>query len=369
MIPYFLLLLFSFLFCFVAKTNEKHKYIIGAGETVSQNNFAVPIFFFIVWLLLACRSVDVGIDTSVYKQMFDFYSKQSFAYLFNDDPEPLYRLLNWLVGRFTDDFHIYLAIVAAITVIPIYVLYKQDRRHSYLKIVLFANLSVFVMLFSGLRQAIAMSIGLIAYSFVKKKKLIAFLITVIIAMGFHTSAFMLFAMYPLYYLRLKKKHIYIIVPLIAIVYIFNKPIFGVLFDIMTLFETRFDEIAMSNTSAMTMIIVFVAFTLFAYIIPDDENVDAEFIGLRNYLLLATLLQCFTPLHTLAMRMNYYYILFVPIIIPKVVEHTSVRWKQVAKVAEIVLCVFFTLYFVLNIVSSYGENGLLKTVPYIPFWKG
>lgn len=369
MIPYCVLLIVSFLFCFIAKTREKRKFFVGSGELISENNLAVSVFFLILWFLLACRNVDVGIDTVNYKNIFDKYGSQSFVQALNGGLEPLFGALNWLINKLTDNFQVYLSIVAAINIIPIAVLYNQDKRHSYLKIILFVNMSVFVMLFSGIRQAIAMGIGLIAFHFVKKKKRIIFLVTVLVAIGFHTSAFILLAMYPLYYFRLKKKHLYIIVPLIASVYIFNRPIFTGLLNIMMLFNTRFnDYTTLVNTGAVTMIICFVAFTLFAYIIPDEQKEDDEFIGIRNYLLLATLLQCLAPLHTLAMRMNYYYILFIPVVIPKALNYTDNRWRQVAKIAEIIMCVFFTLYFLYCVYTGcQTDGGALNTYPYIPFW--
>lgn len=367
MIPYFILIILTFIFGFIAK-KDKLRYSIGFGETVSKNNLAISVFFWMLWGLLACRSIEIGKDTENYKIFFDRYSSQSFVQVFEGDLEPLFGILNWGIGQLTDNFQIFLTIVATINIIPIAVLYNQDKRHSYLKVILFVNMSVFVMLFSGIRQAIAMSIGLIAYHFVKRKKLVIFFIIVCIAMGIHTSAFMLFVMYPLYYFRLKRKHLYIIIPLIACVYIFNRPIFTGLLKIMTFFNTRFSDYAsLDNTGAVTMIICFAAFTLFAYIIPDEKKVDAEFIGMRNYLLLATLLQCFAPLHNLAMRMNYYYILFVPVIIPMTLNYAEHKWKKVAKFAEIVMCIFFTLYFMTSIIGSMETGGALNTVPYIPFW--
>lgn len=369
MIPYFILLIVPFLFCFVAKTRNKRKLIVGSSEKVAENNLAISVFFLILWILLACRGIEVGTDTENYKFYFGIHSNRYVHQIFNGDLEPLFKLINWLIGQVTKDFQIYLAIIGAITLVPIVSLYNQDKRHSYLKIILFVNMSIFVVLFSGIRQSIAMSIGLIAFHFVKKKKLIYFLITVFIAIGIHTSAFMLFAMYPLYYFKLKKKHLYIIVPLIGTIYIFNQQIFTGLLNIMTLFSSRYDDYtSLKNTGAVTMIICFAAFTMFAYVIPDEKKINDEFIGMRNFLLLVTILQCFAPLHTLAMRMNYYYILFVPIVVPMALNYADRRWKQVAKVAEIVMCVFFTFYFLLNVYNgSQTDGGSLNTYPYIPFW--
>lgn len=365
MITYFVLLFVSALFCFVAKSKEK--YIFGSNEYITKNNLSIPLFFLFLWVLLACRSIEIGNDTANYKTFFLAYANRPFSQIFDQELEPLYAILNWLVGQITNNFQIFLAVVGVIIIAPIVTLYKKDRSHSYLKIILFVNMPVFIMMFSGIRQSIAMSIGLVAFSFVKKKKWFAFLISVIIAIGFHTSAFMLFAMYPLYYFTFRKRHLYFIIPLMAAVYIFNRPIFTGLSSIMSLFGTRYDAYEASDTGAVTMIILLMMFMVYTYVIPDDSKINGEYIGMRNYLLLATLLQCFAPLHTLAMRMNYYYIMFIPIVVSEAANYAENRWKQIAKIADIVMCVFFTVYFLLNVFSASKTGGMLHTVPYIPFW--
>ena len=370
MIPYFILLLLSFFFCFVAKAKEKGKLYVGVNEIVSENCFAVSVFFLLLWFLLACRGIEIGKDTQNYEIYFDRFCNSSFSQAVVSDLEPLFGALSWLIAKVVrSNFQLYLAIVAAITIIPIAILYNQDKRHSYLKIILFLNMSVFVMLFSGIRQSMAMGIGLIAFHFVKQRKLLLFIIVVLTAMGIHQSAFILFTMYPLYYFKLKRKHALIVVPLIALVFLFNKPIFSALLGFMSLLGTKYDDYAViESTGAITMIICFSFFTVFAYIIPNDKNAETEFIGMRNYLVMATILQCFAPLHSLAMRMNYYFILFIPVVIPKVLNYTDARWKEVAKLAEVVLCIFFTIYFVLNVYTGCRtDGGSLHTYPYIPFW--
>lgn len=367
MLPYFALIFVSFAFSYIAKVRKKQKLLVGKGEDISRNNLCITVFFVFLWFLVSFRSLEIGKDTQNYYRYFNRIINQSFKEVFFDSTEALYWSLNWIVGRVTDNFYVFLAIVSAICITPIAQLYMQDKRHSYLKIIIFANMSVFVMMFSGIRQSLAMGIGLIAFNFVKKKKLIWFFLTVIVAMGFHESAFILFAMYPLYYFRLRKKHLYIIIPSIIIVYIFNVPLFNFLWRVMQLFTSRYDDPSYSYNGAVTMLVLFIVFTLFAYIIPDDKKVDDEFIGIRNYLLLATLFQCFAPIHMLAMRMNYYYILFVPEVVARTFNYVDKRWNQVAKIAYVMLSVFFTLYFVINIVRSLETGGTLHTVPYIPLW--
>jgi hypothetical protein len=113
-----------------------------------------------------------------------------------------------------------------------------------------------------------------------------------------------------------------------------------------------------------MLILFAVFTAFSFIIPDERSIDSEVIGLRNFLLLVLVLQMFAPLHELAMRMNYYYIIFIPLLIPKIVACRSKRWNQVAVLGRHVMVVFFLLYF---FITAHG-GGALHVFPYHFFWE-
>ncbi len=166
------------------------------------------------------------------------------------------------------------------------------------------NMSVFVMMFSGLRQSLAVSAGIVAYEFVKQRKPKRFILIALIALGLHHTAFMVLLMYPLYYLKINKRNLFTIIPVIAAVFIFNKQIFAVLVDILSnIFGEKYD-VEVTVTNAYTFIILFILFAVFSYVIPDEEKMDAEALGLRNYLLFAVLLQCFAPVHALSMRLNY-----------------------------------------------------------------
>jgi hypothetical protein len=114
-----------------------------------------------------------------------------------------------------------------------------------------------------------------------------------------------------------------------------------------------------------MLILFAIFGVFAFVIPDEAQMDKETIGLRNLLLLAIVLQMFVPLHNLAMRMNYYYIIFIPLLIPKIIKCSSARWNQVAVAARYILMLYLLIYF-----FDHAPSGnILDTFPYRFFWEG
>lgn len=367
MIPYVLLLFFPVIFSsFIEQYRCKYLVDLDEKQRVQNNNCLLPVFFLMLMTILALRDETIGRDLRNYKFYFEAYSSMELEAVFHSERDVLFYLLNWIVGRYTDNYQIFLTVVAVLTVLPLAIVYTEDKRHGFLKTVLFMNMSTFVMLFSGLRQSIAIAIGVVAYEFVKRKRPIIFLLFAFLAWGFHHSAFMILLFYPLYHIAFKKKHLWFVVPAILMFFVFNNQIFTWATNIL---DSEKYSAEISNTGAYTMLILFIMFAVFSYIIPDENKMDKETLGLRNFLLIAVLLQCFSPVHTLAMRINYYYIIFIPILLPKIIACAKDDLKEIADFAKIVLTLFFISYYMITIYNS-CQTGIsaLNTYPYVPFWK-
>lgn len=376
MLPYVLLMFVPLLFSFLSfhssftEYNGKWSVSLGKKREILEHSCLIPVFFIILIVLLSLRDVSIGRDLENYRNSFRLHASGSLQYVLEkEDTDILYWMLSWLIGQFTDSYQVYLTIVALITVVPMAIIYGQDRRHGFLKIVLFMNMSTFIMLFSGLRQAIAITVGLIAFECAKKKHFFRFLLAALIGMGFHHTGFMILAIYPLYHVTFKRKHLWFVVPAILLVFIFNEPIFGWATNLMNqLFGDKYLA-EVEDTGAYTMLILFILFTVFAYIIPDEKQMDRETLGLRNILLAAVLLQCFAPIHMLAMRMNYYFIIFIPILMPKILSSVKSNFKDVAGIAKVIMIGFFMLYYlVTTYISCQTGQSALNTYPYVPFWQ-
>lgn len=367
MIPYVLLMFLPlFISTFVIQCRCKYVYDFDEKQRIQNKNCLLTFFFIILITILALRDETIGRDLRNYKFYFETYSSLELEAVFQSERDVLFYLLNWIVGRYTDNYQIFLTVVAIITVLPVAFVYNEDKQHSFLKIVLYMNMSTFVMLFSGLRQSIAIAIGVIAYEFVKRKRPIIFLLFAFLAWGFHHSAFMILLFYPLYYITFKKKHLWFVVPVILMFFVFNNQIFTWATNIIG-GEKYTAEIG--NTGAYTMLILFIMFAVFSYIIPDENKMDKETLGLRNFLLIAVLLQCFSPIHNLAMRMSYYYIIFIPILVPKIINYSKSNMKEIAYIAKNILVVFFISYYLINTYNS-CQTGIsaLDIYPYVPYWK-
>ena len=329
-----------------------------------KNQRALFFFFALMTVLIALRNESVGNDTRNYIYYFERFSKLSWRQCIAQTMEWGFVYYNKIISLFTKDPHIYLAITAIVTMMMIYPTYRRLCKDPSLTIVLYVTMSTFAMAFSGIRQMLAVGIGFLAYECVRNKKPILFILFVVLAMTFHVSAFMLAFMYPLYYAKITKNWLIAVVPLLGIVFVFNTQIFTSLGLLLARF-TEYDA-SITQTGAFTMLILFTAFSVFAFLIPTEALLDVETIGLRNFLLFSVAIQMFAPLHTVAMRMNYYYIIFIPLLLPKIVAARSKSWEQVAIVGRYVMVVFFLMYFFYN---AYAADGNLNVFPYRFYWEG
>lgn len=263
----------------------------------------------------------------------------------------------------TPSFQCYLAIIALITLLPVARVYLRESALPFLSVLLFVNMSVFPLMFSGLRQAIAISIGMLAYAYVQKKDIIAFVLYVVLAVSFHVSALILLFMYPLYYLKITKKILIAIITLVAVVFTFREFIFrAVLSFICQKYALRYLEI--ENTNAYNMLILLIVFAVLSFVCVNGRTASTQIKGLRNFLLLTIFIQLFASINTVVMRLGYYYLVFTPLLISNVIVCRSQRYRKSIRFAHIALLIFFTGYFFLN--ANFGAD-ILAIYPYQFFW--
>lgn len=370
MLPYFLMIFIPLLFQVTLQiTNTRLK--IGRTEKyITWDTIALPTFFLVYLLLLTLRSETLGRDLPNYKYIFNYWGRSSLQNVVSQPQEILFHLYCWFVYNYvSSSFQVFLAVTALLTVVPIMCVYNGDKKQGYLKIAVFVNMSTFIMTFSGIRQSLAFAAGILAYRFLVNKKKLRFLLLALIATFIHHSGFMVLFFYPLYSYHFKKKDLIWLVPAAAMIIVFNRQIFNLLSILMGSISDDYGVVA-GSTGAYSSFVLFLMFTILCYVIVDEKKADEEVIFLRNIMTFSTVLQSFAALNTLAMRMNYYFIILIPVALGKCIGCTRKKYEQVSIAAELVISVYFTLIFVINTYRS-AVTGIsaLDTVPYIPFWKG
>ena len=312
----------------------------------SNNEKTVVSLFFIIYLMLLClRDFSVGCDTYSYVTKFfepyKYFDWQQITLM--SAPEWGFAYLTKIMTILSGNPHLYIAVVAIVSIIPIWKLYKEESLNGILCISIFLITVVFDIFFSGIRQGLAIGVGALAFYYVKEKKIIPFLLMVALAYVCHRSAIVIILLYPIYHARITKKWLWVAIPAMAFIFIYRAQVFAFLFEALGgYYFEKYGRAANGYipTEQYGQMVLYFLFSFYTFIILDEDEGGEEDIGLRNVLLLSTALQCFAPLHVIASRMNYYFMIFIPIAISRANEHCKVEYRKIVALATLIMEVFF-----------------------------
>lgn len=159
------------------------------SKTQAKKKLILRMFMSIVFVIMAFRTV--GGDFFIYNEMFEEVLKgRSFSdYL--TVTEPIYGFFNWVSAEL--GWHIY-GVNAFCALVFLYCLYRiiiQER----LPILFFAISVTYFIIVVGIgytRQGVAVALIMMAISYLRKAQIYRFIIAVLLAAGFHSSALVVF---------------------------------------------------------------------------------------------------------------------------------------------------------------------------------
>lgn len=314
-----------------------------------------------VFLLFALRHPFMGGDlrygqTSGYLATFCRISEFSWKEVFSREVfnfERGYILFNKLISVISDDHRFFLAACAAASLAPVwYAIYKESKEPD-LSAYIFLGLPLFTLLYSGIRQAIAISLCALALLWVVRKKPVRYLLTVLLAMTFHKSAVLFFVAYPVYYFPINKPLRWVSCALPAAVYLLR-------FQLFALAGRFYDAYAVPDyNGSYRLFAVFYLIYLFCCIFSEEEK---ETSGLKNLYLIACCVQAMSGVHSIIMRAGYYFMTPLVLLIPAVLRSMKNRKLAVLFQVGISICfIAFGLY-------SLRTDDVAKAYPYFAFWE-
>lgn len=314
------------------------------------NKISLSFFFISYFILLALRDISVGIDTVSYVNAYNNISRMNWSEAIPFGNEMLgfekgFTIFLKVMSCMNSN-RVFLIAAAAIIVLPVMYFYIHEARDALFCISFFLISLLFEMFLSGMRQSIAIAFSIPAFYFVRDRKKILFILTVLLASTFHTSAILLFLLYPIYHARITKKWLFFIVPLFIAIYYFKDILATYIFLLAGNKYTEGYLYLNDQSGQFSLMILFVLLSFYSYIVLDEKKADEEDIGLRNILLLAALIHLFTPINPAFSRMNYYFILFTPAAISRVNSKSIAILKNVSILANYSMSFFFIIYFFL-----------------------
>lgn len=204
-------------------------------------------------LLGGFRDRSIGSDTDLYiwDRFSDAvaYKDNLLFFMITSHQEIGYMMINWLTAQFTKSHAVFLSIMQALIVIPMYV--SAWKLRKWVSPVLVMFIFVFIQYqysFSLIRQCTALSFCVLAFVLYLEGKYGKALTTELVAITFHYSA-VLALMFPIIFRTVSQRPIkryplaYMIIGIVVIVVFINAKYFLIQFLSLGLFDGKYDVYA------------------------------------------------------------------------------------------------------------------------------
>lgn len=165
--------------------------------------FFLIFSFFALTLISGLRGYTIGSDTGTYVDFFRrVLNSQNFLYLLlHSRFESGFIIYIKLITLFTSDTTVFLLISAALCIGPVVLIISKYSKNPFISIILYVFLRHFFFGMTGMRQTLAASFFLIAVLiYLGKNSLWRYIfaaILIAVAVSFHTSAILYFAVFAL----------------------------------------------------------------------------------------------------------------------------------------------------------------------------
>ncbi|EOT30779.1 EpsG family protein [Enterococcus saccharolyticus] len=327
-------------------------------------NIIILLLIFLILEVFAGIRYEVGTDYWTYSNLHipEVLSGINFRV------EPLYRLVIKLGINFPIGDEMYQGIFILthlLILIPIFIsIYKVSKNYMWSIIILLLS-GYFNLSLSMMRQAIALSVVLLSLNFIKKRKIIPFIICIIIGFYFHKSAILFLPVYFVYGKRFNPNVALFLISIVAILQQFFRPLLLTIAETLGLYSryfytNRYGQGSDGKYFFILGIFFFLVYWIFdsrkkIYPLSKEEEKEWNFFGMISTLLF--LVTCLFPIIPTAYRIFYSIFIFEIIVFPNILMLPFIRkYSTLIKFASLlVMLIFFYIVYV--------KFQSMDTVPY------
>jgi len=312
------------------------------GSFLKQDKKIFILSFLIMLLIGGLRGISVGTDTINYKDLYSGVELKGF--------EVGYYYLNDYIISHGYNFQIMIFISMLLCLFPVFFVSSKLSSRPLLSVTLYVLLYFYFNSFNVMRQSIAISLFFLALYFYHKNNKSGYIISIIVAALFHTTALIVLVIYPFYKIHIHK-FIYIILILVSF-FVGALNIFPLIlqkFDIGELYKVYL-EVSLGSATSFSFTRLLLNMWLLYLIISGNHN-D---LFLKNFFIGVFLLNIFSFSPVLA-RISQYFLLAQIIVIPNLMLSHSYKYQRNFQVIGVLYAI---IVFAFLISSNVGE-----VVPY------
>lgn len=320
----------------------------------------------IQWIILSgFRDISIGADTETYKVSFEITKKWSWDFIWNrfnqimfygaDGKDPGYAVFEKLAQYISNDYQIYLVIIALIFTVPLGIFIYKYSKNPCISFLIYSALFYSFFAITGHRQTIATGITLFGgYEFIKKRQFWKFMIIIAIAYPIHKSVMCLI---PFYFIATKKITFRYAISMFALfitIFVFKNPIMNIVANVSG-YEEFAEQFEGAGTWTFTLmfIIITVVATWNKSIILKNNNNNRDITIWYNAMFIALLLIPLTFVDPSAMRTVQYFSVFIIVIIPEIIKSFNIKMQPM---------IYYTCSALLIILLAKGNPQ------YLFFWQ-
>ena len=327
------------------------------------NKVGAVVIFIALVLILGLRHPSMGVDNRFgyeygYIGSFKIISSMSWSTVLSLESymnyERGYIIYCKLVGSIWNNVQFFIFVSAFLSLLPIYVLIRKKSENSVMSSFVYLGLPAFLMVYSGIRQSLAIGLCCLAVDYIQRKKIVKFILLIIAASFLHSSVLIFLIAYPIYHFKIGPKGRWYSLLIIPVVYLFRYPLFAV-------FSKLFkDNVAAVETGSYTLWFVFCAIYIFCIVFCKKDDVEQN--GYMNLFFVACIIQTFGSVHHLAMRVGYYFMIILVVLLPSITSKLKTKTNNL--VAGFAISAAFAVYSLYAIYTATWA----KAYPYYFFWE-
>ena len=312
-------------------------------QRIRWRNFLAVIAILPMFLLFVLRYKTIGSDTIGYVRFFENGVRNyTLAELLNIDlmrQEVAYRIYVKLISLITTDYTVYFLINGIVIFGTLLHFAKKYTENPFVFFFLFMTLGTYQFMETGLRQSLAIVICLWSIDFLKDKKIIRFILLVILASLFHQSAWVFLLMLPLSWIR-KTDWTVVSHVIIAAAFVTGFTVFHELFNEWLGYEYNIEETG-NGVIFLALVFILFAFSLFMTY-AESSKIEGQSLIIHLAILTVTL-WVLRLISRTAERISYYYIIGLYAYFAQAVNCRKDKLSDLAKGVLIVVCLALFIY--------------------------
>lgn len=343
----FIYLLFSIILGFLG--------ILSSLKNINHRIKLLFLFIFIFLSIIFSIRDGLGIDYYSYKAIYNNIDARN-------DIEIGYMFINKFFNFLGASFEEFLFFFTMVNMLLIYKSIKIYSINFFYSFYIFYSYYVLSYVFSGIRQSIAMSIGLLSFNFIIKDKPFKYFFTILIASSFHIVSLIYVPFYFISKMKIKKNYIFFLVILTFIIgktniiktvliQLSNLPFFENIRYI--LYSEHFGRKLGFGLGDLEKLGVVILIFIFYNEIKSSKSM---FILSQSYILSVVIYFLFNNISELARRVSTPYRISEIILIPFLINNIKSKYLRLIVFLIFLILISFRLISIIN-------NGYDSLVPF------